>query len=264
MPELPEVETIRRQLNQKLSGQKVIKIEKLYPKSLQGDSSQAIGRKIVAVKRKAKMIWVDLEGDLNLLIHLKMTGQLLLNAQPGKHTRVVIKLTKDRLLFNDLRIFGWIKVVNNRELKQHFKKLPPDVVDKEFTPNYLRKILTSSRRAIKLVLLDQTKLGGVGNIYANEVLFGAGIDPCRPANKVIGREVRFLHKCVRRIIKQGINAGGTTASDESFVNVFGRPGRFQKKLKVYENKGKCFRCKTRIKKIKLGGRGTYFCPRCQP
>lgn len=264
MPELPEVETIRRQLDKVLAGQKIEEIEKLHSKSLQGESLKVVGKKIIGVKRRAKMIWVDLEGDLNLLIHLKMTGQLLLNTQPGKHTRVVIELTKDRLIFNDLRIFGWIKIVNNRELKQHFKKLPPDVVDKEFTPNYLRKILTSSGRAVKLVLLDQQKLGGVGNIYANEVLFGAGIDPCRPANKVIGREVRFLHKWIKRVIKQGIKAGGTTASDESFVNVFGRPGRFQKKLKVYENKGKCFRCKTRIKKIKLGGRGTYFCPRCQP
>jgi len=262
MPELPEVETIRRQLNRVLVGQKIKKIESLHPKSLQGSSLKVAGKKIVAVKRKAKMIWIDLEGDLNLLVHLKMTGQLLLNAQPGKHTRVVIELTKDQLIFNDLRIFGWIKAVNNQELKQYFKKLPPDVVDKEFTLNYLRKILTSSGRAVKLVLLDQQKIGGVGNIYANDALYCAKVNPTLAARKV--SRIKELYQCVKQVINQGIKYGGSTASDENYVNALGQKGKYQTKFLVYEQQGKkCQRCGGIIKKIKLGGRGTYFCPSCQ-
>lgn len=264
MPELPEVETIRRQLDKVLAGQRIRKIEKLHPKSLQGPSLQAIGKKIVAVKRRAKMIWVDLQGDLNLLVHLKMTGQLLINGQPGKHTRVIIQLTKDRLIFNDLRLFGWIKVVNNQQLKDHFAKLPPDVVDKEFTLKYLEKMLKSSGRAIKLVLLDQQKMGGIGNIYANDSLFCAGVDPRRSAKTVVGLQVRNLYQCIRQVINQGIKYGGSTASDENYVNALGQPGRYQTKFLAYEQQGKkCRRCGSVIKKIKLGGRGTYYCANCQ-
>lgn len=247
MPELPEVETIRRQLDKVLTGQRII------------------GKKIIGVKRKAKMIVIELSDQSlepsYLLIHLKMTGQLIYNGQPGKYTRKVYKLTKGTLIFNDLRKFGWIKVVTNRQLKEYFAKLPSDVVDKEFTPKYLSQVLKSSGRAIKLVLLDQQKMGGIGNIYANEALFCAGIRPSAPANKV--KDSTKLHHCIVQVIKAGIRAGGTTVSDESFVNLFGRPGRFQKQLRVYENKDKCLHCGTQIQKIKLGGRGTYFCPGCQ-
>src|SRR3990167_4878722 len=144
MPELPEVETIRRQLQRVLAGQTIKKVDRLHPKSFLGSPSRVAGRKIVAIKRKAKTIWVDLEGDLNLLIHLKMTGQLIYNGKPRKHTRVIINLSRGRLIFNDLRLFGWIKAVDNGWLKKHFAKLPPDVVDKAFTVKYLDKILLSS------------------------------------------------------------------------------------------------------------------------
>ena len=262
MPELPEVETIRRQLNKVLVGQKIKKIEKLHPKSLQGPSLKVIGKEITAVKRKAKMIWFDLQGDLNLLVHLKMTGQLIYNGKPGKHTRVVLKLSRGRLIFNDLRLFGWIKVVSNDQLEKHFASLPPDVVDKAFTLKYLEKILKSSGRAVKLVLTDQQKLGGVGNIYANDALFCAHIDPRTPARKV--RRIKELHRCLRQVINRGIKYGGSTASDENYVNALGQRGRYQTKFLVYEQQGKkCPRCGRVIKKIKLGGRGTYFCPKCQ-
>lgn len=244
MPELPEVETIRRQLDKVLTGQRII------------------GKKIIAVKRKAKMLWIDLEGDLNLLIHLKMTGQLIYNGQPGKYTRKVYKLTKGRLIFNDLRKFGWIKRLTNKQLQTHFAKLPPDVIDKEFTPNYLREILTSSGRAVKLVLLDQQKMGGIGNIYANDALFCAGINPGQPARQVI--RIKELHQCLKSVINRGIKYGGSTASDENYVNAFGQKGKYQTKFLVYEQQGKqCHECHSVIQKIKLGGRGTYFCPGCQ-
>jgi formamidopyrimidine-DNA glycosylase len=261
MPELPEVETIRRQLDKVLAGQEIRSIEVLNKKSWQGEILKVIGKKILGVKRKAKMIWVDLEGESNLLIHLKMTGQLLYENFQNQYTRAIISLDKGRLLFNDLRIFGWIKVVNNEDLRKHFANLPPDVIDEAFTVDYLQTALKSSGRAVKLVLLDQQKIGGIGNIYANEALFCAAIRPTVPANKV--KDFSKLHQCIVRVIKAAIKHGGTTASDENFVNVFNRSGGFQKYLKVYENKGGCFHCGAKIKKIKLGGRGTYFCPSCQ-
>lgn len=261
MPELPEVETIRKQLSSVLPGQKIV--------SLQGLSLKAEGKKIIGVKRKAKMIWIDLAGDANLLAHLKMTGQLIYNGQPGKHTRAIFTLTKGRLIFNDLRKFGWIRLVTNRQLRQHFAVLPPDVVDREFTQKYLKKILAGSSRAVKLVLLDQAKLGGVGNIYANDALYCAAIDPRKQAKKVKNPQVRFLHKCLRRVINKGIKYGGSTAADENYVNAFGEKGRYQTRFLVYEQAGKkcrrpaCRQAGAVILKIKLGGRGTYFCPRCQ-
>lgn len=261
MPELPEVETIRRQLNKVLAGQRI--------EALQGPTLQVEGKKILSVRRKAKMIIIELNGGKSLLIHLKMTGQLLYEKNnqfsifnfQNKHTRVIITLEKGKLFFNDLRKFGWIRIVNNQELKDQLGKLPPDVVDKEFTVKYLEKVLKSSKIAIKLVLLDQAKLGGLGNIYVNESLFCARVNPSTPANQV--RQIKELHNCIKKVINQAIKYGGTTSVDESFKNVLGKPGRFQEFLKVYENKGKCYKCRTKIIKIKIGGRGTYFCPKCQ-
>ena len=254
MPELPEVETICRQLNSVLAGQRI--------KSLQGCSLQVVGKKILGVRRKAKMIIIELSGGVSLLIHLKMTGQLIYNGKQNKYTRAILELDKGRLYFNDLRRFGWIKIVDRSEILDLRLKLPPDVIDKEFTAEYLEKVLKSSGRAIKLILMDQQKMGGIGNIYANEILFCAGIDPRRPAN-TYGMQVRNLHQCIKRVIGLGIKYGGTTASDESFKNILGKAGKFQNYLKVYENKGKCEKCQTKIQIIKLGGRGTYFCPNCQ-
>ncbi|MBU1499620.1 bifunctional DNA-formamidopyrimidine glycosylase/DNA-(apurinic or apyrimidinic site) lyase [Patescibacteria group bacterium] len=254
MPELPEVETICRQLNKVLAGQRI--------KSLRGVSLQVEGKKILGVKRKAKMIIIELSKGESLLIHLKMTGQLIYNGKENKYTRAIFTLDKGRLYFNDLRKFGWIKLVTNKELKQQLVKLPPDVVDKEFTPHLLQNILRSSGQAIKTVLMDQSKMGGVGNIYANEILFCAGIDPQTPANTV-GLQVRNLQGWIKKVINQGIKYGGSTASDENFVNARGEPGKFQEHFLVYENKNVCKKCKTKISKIKLGGRGTYYCPGCQ-
>lgn len=263
MPELPEVETICRQLDKVLTGQRV--------KALQGPTLQVRGKKILGVKRKAKMIIIELSGGESLLIHLKMTGQLLYEENnkflisniQKKYTRVIITLDKGKVFFNDLRKFGWIKLVTRGQLLELSKKLPPDVVDKEFTLNYLRKILTSSGQALKIVLLDQQKMGGIGNIYVNEILFCAKINPRKLTRDIYGTQVRYLHRCIKKIINAGIKYGGTTAADKGFINAFGQSGKFQKYLKVYENKGNCHQCKTKIIKIKLGGRGTYYCPECQ-
>ena len=263
MPELPEVETICRQLNKVLAGQRI--------KGLQGSTLKVVGKRILGVKWKAKMIIIELSKGVSLLIHLKMTGQLLYEEnekrktknEKRKYTRAIFELDKGKLYFNDLRRFGWIKLVTNKELKEQLAKLPPDVVDKEFSEKYLQRILVSSRRAIKLVLLDQSKMGGVGNIYTNEALYCAGIDPRRPANSC-GLQVRNPQGCIKKVINRGIKYGGSTASDENFVNALGKPGKYQEHFLVYEKAGeKCRQCKQKIIKVKLGGRGTYYCPGCQ-
>ncbi len=283
MPELPEVETIRGQLEKVVKGQRIKKIKVLRKKSLQGSSLKVKGRKIVGVKRRAKMLVVELEKGKNLLIHLKMTGQLVYESEkgrtvgghptsdwvkklPSKHTRVVMELEKGKLFFNDMRVFGWIKVVDKVGLEREFKDLGPDVNSLKFTVKHLRQILESSGRAVKLILLDQKKLAGVGNIYANDGLYCAGVDPRRSGKEVVKDEavVRRLLKCLKKVIDKGIKHGGATASDDSFKNAAGLGGKYQKHFLVYEKEGKkCRRCGEKIKKVKLGGRGTYFCPGCQ-
>jgi len=268
MPELPEVETIRRQLERMLVGQKIKRVRKLREKSWRGNKKEVERRRIVGVGRRAKVLVIELEGKSFLLIHLKLTGQLIWMKQsekPGKHTRVVLELDKGRLFFNDMRVFGWIKVMDEEQMEEELSKFGPDVNSKKFTVGYLKEILGSSSRAVKLILLDQKKLGGVGNIYANEGLYCAGIDPRRSGKEVAKDEggVRRLFKCLRRVIEQGIRYGGATASDENYINALGGQGGYQQHFLAYERKGKCRRCGEGMKKIKLGGRGTYFCPKCQ-
>jgi len=251
MPELPEVEIIRRQLGRVLVGQRIKKVKVREKRSWQGKAEEVEGKKIVKIGRKAKVLIIELENRKYLLIHLKMTGQLIYDKKSQiKHIRVVFELDKGRLFFNDMRLFGWIKVVDGEGMKKEFSKFGPDVISKEFTAEYLGKALMGSGRAVKLVLMDQAKMGGVGNIYANDILFCAGIDPRKTARK-IGKDKRTmkrLYKCLRKVIEAGIKYRG----------------KYQEHFLVYEREGeKCNKCKGKIKKIKLGGRGTYYCSKCQ-
>ena len=270
MPELPEVETIARQLNEVLVGQRIVKIEVLSKKSFVGKKNEIKSKKILGVKRRAKMAIIELASSDQrlassyLLIHLKMTGQLVYQATNSKHTRMIFHLSKGRLFFNDQRLFGWIKVVDEEGLKREFKNYGPDIIDKAVTNEYFYNALRRSRRAVKLVIIDQTKVAGVGNIYANEGLWRAGINPRRSGNQVSRTESDKLLECLRQVINKGIKYGGATASDNSYVNASGLGGKYQEHFLVYEQAGeKCHKCKSVIKKVRLGGRGTYFCERCQ-
>lgn len=274
MPELPEVETIARQLNQVLKGKTIREIEVLRKKSFKGDKKKVLVKRIKRVKRRAKMIIIELDKSKDsLVIHLKMTGQLLYEKNfqfsksnfQNKYTRVIIKLNKGALVFNDLRVFGWMKIMKSVELKAKNKReLGLDVTDKAFTVEYLKKVLEGSRRAVKLVLLDQKKTAGIGNIYACEILFCAGVNPKLEARNLKQIQINKLYKCIKRIINKAIKYGGTTAGDDMYVNARGEAGKYQEHRLVYDRAGlACLRCKTKIKKVKLGGRGTYFCPRCQ-
>lgn len=283
MPELPEVETICRGLNKVLKGKRVEKVEVLKSKSFVGKADEMKEWTVEKVGRKAKVIEIYFKGKkMMVLIHLKMTGQLVFLARgkrlvgghptadwvkqlPGPHTRVIWNFTDgSKLFFNDLRIFGWMKLVDKNKYLTNKAKQAPDVIDPGFSLNYFQSVLAKTRRAVKLVVLDQQKIGGVGNIYANDALYLAKIRPDRQASSLTGKEAEELRKALITVIKRGIKYGGSSAADEKFVNVAGGKGKYQEHFLVYERNGKkCARDGQIIKKEKLGGRGTYFCPKCQ-
>lgn len=288
MPELPEVETIRRQLKDVLTGKTVERVEVLRDKSFEGDPEKLRGWKMKDVQRKAKVIEILFEGKEEVvIIHLKMTGQLVfdpgvtvsqchsirivgghptadwVNNLPSKHTRVIWTF-KDgsKLYFNDMRVFGWMKLITKTQKIKNSKNQIPDVIDKEFTDDYLFNILKKTKKAVKLVLLDQDKMGGLGNIYVNDAMFLAGINPERKSDSLKNLEVKKLHQAVIKVIKLGIKYGGASASN--YVDVSGLGGTYQDHFLVYKREGqKCLNCDNKIEKIKLGGRGTFFCPNCQ-
>jgi len=294
MPELPEVETIVRELDRVLPGKKIAAVSVLRAKSFIGDEKELVGMEIDGVGRRAKMIVIKCHPPSHeamagrgsatvsrlLVIHLKMTGQLIylsgthrvvgghptpdwVNELPSKSTRVVIELDNGaKLFFNDLRVFGWLKVMANGKWQMAISKMPPDVTSKEFTVEYFAKVLGKSGRPIKLVLMDQEKLGGVGNIYANDALYLARISPKRKAKEITEKEGGELYEAVKKVINLGIKYGG--ASVDKYVDAAGMGGKYQEHFLVYGRNGqKCTRDRDVIKKIKLGGRGTYYCPGCQ-
>lgn len=281
MPELPEVETIRRQLGEALVGKKISKVEVLREKSFGGDSRKMVGWQVERVERKAKIIEIYFKnrGEM-MIIHLKMTGQLVfvdgerrvvgghptadwVKDLPGKHTRVVVDFTDgSRLFFNDMRVFGWMRLVDKEKYENGLRKTAPDVTDKEFSLEYLTGVLKKTGKAVKLVLMDQEKIGGVGNIYANDALYLAKVMPNRKANSLSVAETKNLLVAVREVINKGIKYGGASAAN--YVDIMGLGGTYQDHFLVYKKDGhKCGKCGGKIQKMKIGGRGTFYCPSCQ-
>ncbi len=283
MPELPEVETVRARLGQVLPGRVISQIKILRKKSFQGEPELILQEQIKAVERRAKLILFKLTGKYGLLIHLKMTGQLVFVSDeqkvggghptadwvqelPGDHTRVIIDFTDDStLFFNDMRVFGWIMVADDQTVQTEFAKYGPDVNTSDFNAKYLAKQLANRTISIKQALLIGKIVGGIGNIYACEALYEARLDPRRSAKNLSLAELKRLVKKLKEIINKAIQAGGTTY-DGKYVHVDGLSGSFQKQLKVYGQAGEPCPgkdCAGQVKKIKLGGRGTYFCEKCQ-
>lgn len=277
MPELPEVETVKIQLNDFLPGQTIENISILKDKSFIGNPKLILGAQVSKVERFAKILVISLVQKPSVAVHLKMTGQLIYRGQrqprnlklndpllsilPNKHTRVVISFSSgDYLFFNDLRRFGWIKIVEN--LDKLVKNLGPDPL-KELTSERLGKILGSSSRPLKITLMDQEKIAGIGNIYANDALFLSGINPLKKSDSLSGNKVRLLFKNIRKVLKKGIKLGG--ASKTNFRDALGRKGTVQDHFLVYGKDGMACpnHCGSLIKKIKVGGRGTFYCPACQ-
>jgi formamidopyrimidine-DNA glycosylase len=287
MPELPEVETIRADLDKVITGKKIKNFEALVaktvrPQSVKKISQDLIGAKVLAARRRAKLLILELNNKKHLLAHLKMTGQLIylpkkgevvmgghpqkdghLNL-PNKYTRAIFTFTDgSKLFFNDLRKFGWLRTTTQAELLELVAKVGPEPLENDFTLPYFTSLLKRyPKRPIKQILLDQTLIAGIGNIYADESCFLAGVLPSRKAGLLKPIEAAELYKNIIGVLKLAIKHKGTTSRNYRRVN--GGEGGFVKHLKVYGRGGKpCLTCSTPLKKIKLSGRGTHFCTHCQ-
>jgi len=289
MPELPEVETVRRQLKEVLVGKTIKEVEILNERSFVGARKEILGLKIDDILRKAKVVEIVLDNNLSILIHLKMTGQLIyvpsakllvqsagrvvgghptadwVNDLPSKHTRVILTFEDgSKLFFNDVRKFGWMKLVPSAKLlvQGAGSGVVPDVVDEEFTVDYLANVLRRSKRAVKLAILDQTLMGGMGNIYANDALYLAKVRPDKASCDLSHTEAHNLYDAMLEVINLGIECGGASAAN--YVDTKGMGGTYQNHFLVYKQDGKeCKKCGSKILKSKIGGRGTFFCPMCQ-
>jgi len=207
------------------------------------------------------MVWIPKGGETVTLGHpIPFVGTQL----PAKTTHVIFTVNGGKLFYNDLRQFGWIKVRDKKGTEREVGTLGVEPLTKEFTPEKLSQIFAKTKRPIKLVLMDQGKMAGVGNIYANDALFEAGIIPTRPANTLNQGMVKKLHRAIEKVLSDGLKYGGSSARDEAYIKPTGEPGSYQEHFRVYQKEGQsCPKCGKTIKRIKFGGRGTFFCPRCQ-
>lgn len=269
MPELPEVETIRGQLEKYLVGHKILEIEIRVEKIFPHKNEKLLGGKIKKIRRFGKVLVGDLDNGYSFLVHLKLTGQLIysnreVKNKPNKFTHVIFSLDKGaKLFFNDARKFGWIKVEKTKavEKESFIQKLGPEPL-KDLTLKIFQQALASTRRPIKVLLLDQSKISGVGNIYANDALWLAKIHPSRPAKSLKKDEVKELLVAIKKVLEAGLKYQG--ASDQWYITAEGKKGKYQEHFLVYGKTGQpCQRCKTKLERISLGGRGTFFCPFCQ-
>lgn len=279
MPEFPEVETIRRGLSKYLVGHTIKNVEVKFPKLFEGEKRNVIGAKVKDVRRFGKGLIIDLSNSYSLAIHIKLTGQLVYqdektaksahvsNARvgklPNKFSHVIFNLDRgSTLYYNDPRRFGWIKVVKTTEVQvlPFFKSLGPEFNDlkiEQFT-----KIISSSKLSIKPLLMDQKRISGIGNIYANDALYDSKVDPKRSANSLSSVEQKSLFSSIKKVFEMGLKYGGS--SELNYVNALGEDGQYQNHTLIYGKKGeKCKRDGSIIQKNYLGGRGTYFCPACQ-
>jgi formamidopyrimidine-DNA glycosylase len=265
MPELPEVETIVRTLRPGLTGARIAGVRLLRADILQPADADLVGlltdRKIVDVRRRGKKIIFLLEDGNRFAIHLGMTGRLTLEKSQAPslpHTHLILEINSGEIRFVDPRRFGGVFWLGQNETTEN--NLGPEPL--EMRPGELAKRLHKTRRAIKTALLDQSIVAGIGNIYADESLFTAKIDPRIPANRLTTEQIGRLNRSIKTVLRRALRHRGSTLRD--YRNADGQPGDFQKLHRVYDRKGQpCVVCKTKIVRIVLGGRSTHFCPRCQ-
>ena len=284
MPELPEVETVRRGLEERILGLKIVKVEVLCEKSFQGEPGEILGREVLALRRFGKALIIDLSGGVSLMIHLRMTGQLIFDGEkryaaghpsenfvaklPNKQTRVVFWLEREGmtgvLYFNDQRKFGFVKVIATDEVEndafiRRLAKEPWQMSVGEF----YEKLQKHPHSSIKAVILDQSVVAGLGNIYADESLFMSGIHPEREAGTLMREEVKHLLESAREVMTKSIESGGSTMA--TYVKADGTKGNYLDKFaQVFRKEGQpCPKCGAEIVKIRVAGRGTHICPECQ-
>jgi len=273
MPELPEVETIRRQLAPALEGRRLERLEVLDPRWCGPAEPAALedaveGRLIERLERRGKYLIVELEDEIHLVMHLRMTGNLLL-ARDGEgrpHLRARLSLDSgERVLFADVRRFGTgVVLLGDDALDQYFRaRLGVEPLSPDFTAEALRALARGRRLPVKAFLLSQERVAGVGNIYADEALFRARIHPLRPVGTLKRPQITELRDAVVASLEAGIDAKGATIDD--FRHADGAEGGFQDRFLVHLREGEpCVRCGATIRKMRAGGRGTYVCERCQP
>lgn len=281
MPELPEVETIANGLQKTLAGKNIVGLDILYSGSFLGNINDVIGQNIVSIKRRAKVLIVGLSSGKFIMFHLKMTGQLIYIDKslriagghadhdwhatlPNSHTRLIFDIEGDgRLFFNDMRKFGWCKVVTKDEMDRYLSKYGPEPLP---TVNLMALKTRATRMggsAIKKFIMNQEVISGIGNIYADEILFASRIHPKSLVNTINDSDWQKIATNTAKILKLAVSKGGTTDSD--YVNAYGEKGGMQDFLKVYHHNGEpCpSDCGGTIGKTIVGGRGTHFCPVCQ-
>jgi len=273
MPELPEVETVKRGLNELVAGSTIKDIEVLYPKMISNVTADQFiatlkGRKLEKVDRRGKYLLIRLSDGMTIVSHLRMEGNYDVvpdGTEPNKHTHIIFHLTDGReLRYNDTRKFGRMSVVNTGDeyTVAGLKTIGPEPTEDTLDIDYMVKIFGKSRKVVKPFLLDQSNIAGLGNIYADEVLWMSKIHPESPANSLTKPELVELRKNIILELQKAIAGHGTTV--HSYSNAYGEAGSFQNQLNVYGREGQpCLRCGTPIVKIKLAQRGTHFCPHCQ-
>lgn len=287
MPELPEVETVRIGLAGLLPGRRVASEQHDWPKGFPNASEDVerflLGADIIGVRRRAKVLIIDLSSRYSLVIHLKMTGQLVFRAPdvafgaghpnaslvgelPDKSTRVTLTFADgSNLFFNDQRKFGWMRLLPTAEVGQldFFKKVGPEPLSADFTAdNFIERLHSRAKSGIKAVLLDQAVVAGIGNIYADESLWAAKIHPETRVHDVPRTQLKALYDGLVRVLRLSIEKGGST--DRNYVDAEGRRGSYLSFANVFRREGQpCPRCGTAIVKLRVAGRGTHICPHCQ-
>lgn len=274
MPELPEVETVSRGLRKRALGRRIVAVEVLHTGIIAGDVedfiSRVAGRTAVAVRRKGKVLAVELAGAKGsdagyLIFRLGMTGQVTMQPldvplEPHTHVRMLFQGGKEELRFRDVRRFGRLRCLTREEFEALFESLGPDA--QQATEEEFLRAMRGRRGAIKSWLLNQQGVSGLGNIYADEALFEAGIHPLAQPGRVSTASAHRLYRAVQKVLKRAVNLQGTTFRD--YIDIEGRPGNFHQRLRVYQKTGKpCPRCGTPIRRIVVAGRSSHFCPHCQ-
>ncbi len=286
MPELPEVETVRLQLLHKILNKRIQRVEVFHHKTVENNpnfSESLVGKSFLHIDRIGKLLIFHLakEPDLFILAHLKMTGQFFYRDQagiiggghsmtpsdtrelPGRHTRVAFYFTGNSVLFfNDMRLFGYLKLATAEEVSKAKARFGQEPIADDFDTELFASALKKRRTPIKAALLDQTFIAGLGNIYVDEALFASAVRPTRIANKVTKREAYAIAKASGEVMKKSILVGGTTF--QHFADTGGGRGNFTEYLQVFGKQNTpCPNCQTMIKKIRIAGRGTHYCPSCQ-
>jgi len=277
LPELPEVETIRRQLNKLLRGRKIVKVEVSLPKMVKASLEQfrkiVAGAKINCVARRAKILIFELSNGWSLLVHLKLSGRLIfrkkeerLQEQDTKWNHLIYEFSDgSRLFHNDLRQFGYVKLVKTEELDEFFKKekLGPEPLEKDFVLDDFSVLLRKRPNwKVKQFLMDPQNIAGIGNIYSDEILFFGGVHPLRRVGDLKAAEIKKIFGGIKKILPEALKLRGS--SDNDYLDALGKKGDYVPRLLVYGREGeKCKKCGGSVQRLKIGGRSAHFCAKCQ-